>query len=91
MLPYGDAVYRAIWVDGRNMNDPAVVAEVLQQAGFDAAEILQLAQQQQVKDALKAVTQEAIDRGVFGAPTFFVGSRMFWGQDRIAQVKDALQ
>jgi 2-hydroxychromene-2-carboxylate isomerase len=91
MLPYGDAVYRAIWVDGRNMNDPAVVAEVLQQAGFDAAEILQLAQQQQVKDALKAVTQEAIDRGVFGAPTFFVGSRMFWGQDRIDQVKDALQ
>jgi 2-hydroxychromene-2-carboxylate isomerase len=91
LLPYGDAVYRAIWVDGRNMNDPAVVAEVLQQAGFDAAEILQLAQQQQVKDALKAVTQEAIDRGVFGAPTFFVGSRMFWGQDRIDQVKDALQ
>ena len=91
LLPYGDAVYRAIWVDGRDMNDTAVVAEVLQQAGFDAAEILQLTQQQQVKDALKAVTQEAIGRGVFGAPTFFVGSRMFWGQDRIDHVKDALQ
>ena len=43
------------------------------------------------KDALKAATQEAVDRGVFGAPTFFVGDQMFWGQDRMDFVKEALQ
>jgi 2-hydroxychromene-2-carboxylate isomerase len=91
LLPYGDAVYRAIWVEGRNMNDPSVVGAVLQQAGFDAQQLLALTQQQQVKDGLKSVTQQAVERGVFGAPTFFVGHQMFWGQDRIDFVREALQ
>ena len=91
LQPYGDAVYRAIWVDGRNLNDPAVVGAVLQEAGFDAQALLALAQDPQVKDGLKAATQQAVDRGVFGAPTFFVGDQMFWGQDRLDHVKEALQ
>ncbi|HEY0826355.1 MAG TPA: 2-hydroxychromene-2-carboxylate isomerase [Ramlibacter sp.] len=91
MVPYVDAVYRAIWVDGRNMNDPAVVAGVLQQADFDPAKLLALAQDAAVKDQLKVVTQEAVARGVFGAPTFFVGDQMFWGQDRLDFVKEALE
>ena len=56
---------------------------MLQQAGFDAAALLALASDPEVKDQLKAVTQEAVARGVFGAPTFFVGDQMFWGQDRL--------
>jgi 2-hydroxychromene-2-carboxylate isomerase len=91
MQPYVDAVYRAIWVDAKNMNDPATVAAVLTQAGFDAAALLALTQEPEVKDALKAATQEAVDRGAFGAPTFFVGSDMYWGQDRLDFVKEALQ
>ena len=91
MLPYVDAVYRAIWVDAKNMNDPATVAGVLQQAGFDPDKLLALAQDPAVKDELKVVTQEAVARGVFGAPTFFVGGEMFWGQDRLDFVKEALQ
>ena len=87
---YVAAVFRAIWVDGRNMNDPATVGAVLQQAGFDAPTILALTQEQAVKDRLKAVTQEAVARGVFGAPTMFVGDQMFWGQDRLDFVKEAL-
>ena len=90
MVPYVDAVYRAIWVDGKNMNDPATVAGVLQQAGFDPEQILALAADPAVKDELKAVTQEAVSRGVFGAPTFFVHGQMFWGQDRLDFVKEAL-
>ena len=86
-----DTVYTAIWVDGMNMNDPAVVAEVLNQAGFAAAELLALANEQATKDLLKAVTMRAVERGVFGAPTFFVGDDMYWGQDRIEQVKSALK
>ena len=91
MVPYVDAVYRAIWVDGKNMNDPATVAGVLQQAGFDPDKLLALAQDPAVKDELKVVTQEAVARGAFGAPTFFVGDQMFWGQDRLDFVKEALQ
>jgi 2-hydroxychromene-2-carboxylate isomerase len=91
MPAFVDAVYRALWVDGRNMNDPATVAAVLQQAGFDPEKMLALAGDPAVKDDLKVATQEAVARGVFGAPTFFVGSEMFWGQDRLDFVKEALQ
>ena len=91
MVPFVDAVYRALWVDGKNMNDPATVAAVLQEAGFDPEKLLALAKDAAIKDDLKAATQEAVQRGVFGAPTFFVGQEMFWGQDRLDFVKEALQ
>ena len=91
MVPYVDAVCRAIWVDGKNMNDPATVAGVLKAAGFEPERLLALSSDPAVKDALKASTQEAVARGVFGAPTFFVGKDMFWGQDRLDFVKEALQ
>ncbi len=91
LIAYGDAVCRAIWVDSLNMNDPAVVAQVLAAAGFDPQAMLALCDDAATKDALKASTQEAVDRGVFGAPTFFVGDQMFWGQDRMDFVKEALQ
>ncbi len=88
---YADAVFRAIWVDAQNLNDPATVGGVLHKSGFDPQALLAMTQAAEVKDKLKAVTQEAIDRGIFGAPTFFVGDQMFWGQDRIDFVKEALQ
>jgi 2-hydroxychromene-2-carboxylate isomerase len=91
MLACTDAVYRAMWVEGKNMNDAAVVAQVLQAAGFDPAELLAQAGSPQVKERLKTVTQDAVTRGVFGAPTFFVGSHMYWGQDRLDFVKQALE
>lgn len=91
MVPFVDAVYRAIWVEARNMNDPATVAAVLQEAGFDPGRFQDLAADPAVKDALKAATGEAVSRGVFGAPTFFVHGQMFWGQDRLQFIKEALQ
>ena len=87
---YVDAVYHAMWIEPRNLNDPATVGAALQEAGFDAAKLLALANAQDVKDRLKAVTQEAVERGVFGAPTMFVGDQMFWGQDRLDFVREAL-
>lgn len=87
---YVDAVFHAMWVEPRNLNDPATVGAVLQEAGFDAAQLLALANAQDVKDRLKANTQEAVERGVFGAPTMFVGGQMFWGQDRLDFVREAL-
>ena len=91
MVPYADAVYQAIWVDGKDMNDANTVAGVLQQAGFDPVALLTLANDPEVKDRLKAVTQDAVARGVFGAPTFFVDGTMYWGQDRLDFVKEALE
>jgi 2-hydroxychromene-2-carboxylate isomerase len=91
LVPYVDAVYRAIWVEGRNMNEPAIVAAVLQQAGFEPQTLPALAADPEVKERLKTVTQEAVARGVFGAPTFFVGEQMYWGQDRLDFVKQALE
>jgi 2-hydroxychromene-2-carboxylate isomerase len=87
---YCAAMYRAIWVDAQNMNDPATVGAVLARAGFDPQALLALSSDQAVKDALKAVTQAAVERGIFGAPTFFVGDQMFWGQDRLDFVREAL-
>ena len=87
---YVQAMFVAVWVDARNMNDPATVGAVLQAAGFDAAAMLALASEQAVKDQLKSATQEAVERGIFGAPTFFVGDEMFWGQDRLDFVREAL-
>jgi 2-hydroxychromene-2-carboxylate isomerase len=88
---YMDAIYRAIWVEALNMNDPGVVSEVLSHAGFDPAAVLAMANEQATKDKLKAVTMTAVERGVFGAPTFFIGDHMYWGQDRIEQVIQALK
>jgi 2-hydroxychromene-2-carboxylate isomerase len=89
-MHYTDAVFRAIWVDAHNMNDPGTVGKVLAAAGFDPQAILSLAADQEVKDRLKALTRQAVERGVFGAPTFFVDGRMYWGQDRLDFVKEAL-
>ena len=91
LVPYVDAVFKATWVDGRNMNDPATVGAVLHAAGFDPQALLALTQDPEVKERLKAVTQEAVERGVFGAPAFFVGGQQFWGQDRLDFVKESLQ
>ncbi len=89
-VPYCNTIYQAIWVDALNMSDPAVVGQVLTAAGLDAARIVALANAQNTKDALKAATEAAVARGVFGAPTFFVDEQMFWGQDRIDFVREAL-
>ena len=87
---YLNAVMRAMWVAPRDLNDPAEVAAMLQSAGFDAAAVSALATRPDVKDRLKATTGEAVARGVFGAPTMFVGDAMFWGQDRLDFVREAL-
>lgn len=84
------ALFQATWVDGVNMGDPARVAEVLAAAGLDAAALQQQIGEPAVKEALKATTEEAVRRGVFGAPTCFVGDDMYFGQDRLEFVREAL-
>lgn len=87
---YLDAMFRALWQDKRNLGDPAVLGATLQAVGFDPEALQALVGNQEVKDALKAATEEAVKRGVFGAPTCFVGEEMFFGQDRLDFVEEAL-
>lgn len=88
---YHPVVFKAMWVDGRNLNDMKEIAAVLASAGLDPAKAGARIQDQDVKDRLKATTDEAVARGVFGAPTCFVDNMMFFGNDRLPFVEMALK
>jgi 2-hydroxychromene-2-carboxylate isomerase len=89
-LRYVDVIYRAMWVTPCNLGEPAVLAEILREAGFDSEAFAALAGDPEVKAKLVSNTEEAVARGVFGAPTMFVGEQMFFGQDRLEFVREAL-
>ena len=88
---YHPAMFKAMWVDGRNLNDVNEVAAVLTGAGLDARKFGQRIQDQDAKDRLKATSDDAVARGVFGAPTMFVDDMMFFGNDRLPFVERALK
>jgi len=89
-IAFLDCLFKALWVDGLNLNDPATVALVLKEGGFDPELIFEWVNDPQVKDQLKATTELALKRGVFGAPSMFVGDELFFGQDRMDFVREAL-
>jgi 2-hydroxychromene-2-carboxylate isomerase len=89
--PYVTAIFNAMWVEQKNLSKPEVIAEVLSAAGLDPAEFERLVNNEGVKERLKGITEQAIQRGAFGAPTFFVGDEMHFGQDRLDFVAEALQ
>jgi 2-hydroxychromene-2-carboxylate isomerase len=80
---YIDTIFKAIWVEGRNMGDIDTVIEVLTAAGLDAKAIIEATQRPEVKQKLISNTEQAVERGLFGAPTMFVDGEMFFGQDRL--------
>lgn len=84
---YLAALFQATWVDGLNVGDEAVLRQVLAHAGFNAEEWLARTQAAEVKQALIATTNEAVQRGAFGAPSWFVGDELFFGHDRLAMVE----
>jgi len=87
---YHAAIFDAFWVRGLNLGDDAVFRSVLESAGLPAAEILAAIETPAIKDELRANTDDAVARGMFGAPAFFVGDEMFWGNDRLDWVEEAL-
>jgi 2-hydroxychromene-2-carboxylate isomerase len=91
LLPYLELVFDAMWVHPRNLNDPAELARLLKEGGHDPETFAARLQDEAVKEGLKKNTEEAIQRGAFGAPTFFVGEEMFFGQDRLDFVEEALK
>lgn len=83
-------LFEAAFVTDRDLGDPAVLADIVNAAGLDAEELQADMSDQSIKDELKANTDEAVERGAFGAPTFFVGKQMFFGNDRFDFIEKAL-
>ena len=70
---------------------PMLLGGVIEKAGLDAGRILERAAEQPIKHKLRANTEEAVSRGAFGAPTFFVSDEIFWGNDRLDFLEEALR
>jgi len=87
---YSDAMFNAIWCDGRNMGDSEVIGATLAENGFEVAAYFAGVQEQEIKDELKRCVEHAVAKGVFGAPTFFVGDKMWFGQDRLDWIEAEL-
>ncbi|MEO5843349.1 MAG: 2-hydroxychromene-2-carboxylate isomerase [Caldimonas sp.] len=88
---YVDAIFDSIYVHGRNLSDMRLFAETLTEAGLDADAYLHGIERPEVKQRLLSNTEKAVARHVFGVPTFFVGGELFFGQDRLEFVVEALQ
>jgi 2-hydroxychromene-2-carboxylate isomerase len=87
---YVEEVFSHMWAEPKDMDDPAVVSAALKESGFDAERLLARTQEPEVKDKLLKNTQESVERGTFGAPTFFVGKEIFFGKDRLRDVEEEI-
>jgi 2-hydroxychromene-2-carboxylate isomerase len=87
---YVDEVFRHMWAEPKKMDDPEVVHAALEQSGLNAAALLARTQEPAVKDRLLKNTEASVARGAFGSPTFFVGSEIFFGKDRLRDVEEEL-
>ena len=80
---YIDKIFEALWVSGLNLNDQLIIDKVLKNLDINPKTFTLRLSNQNVKDELKKRTQEASEKGIFGAPTFYVNNKVFWGQDRL--------
>jgi 2-hydroxychromene-2-carboxylate isomerase len=88
--PYFRAAYHHMWEEPKKMDDPKLLREALISSGLDADRLMARAQDQDVKSRLIELTQNAVDRGAFGSPTFFVGKEIFFGKDQLRDVEDEI-
>jgi len=91
MPAYVDAMFDAVWVDGKNMGELDVIAQTLADNELDSEALMALSQDPEVKAQLISNTEAAVERGIFGAPTLFMDGEMYFGQDRLDFVEEALQ
>ena len=80
---YIDSIFNTIWQDGLNMNDQIIIEKVLKNLNVNPKTFILRSTSSLVKDSLRKKTNDAYEKGIFGAPTFVVNNKIFWGQDRI--------
>ncbi len=90
LAEYDKVMFEAIWVNKQDMNDPAVIGDVLAAGGFEPPVLFEAVQQPEIKAALIAATDEGVSRGLFGVPSMIVGGQLHFGQDRLDWVEQAL-
>ena len=88
---YIDEVLKHMWEEPKIMDDPDVIKEALTESGFDAERLMEQMQDPEIKAQLISNTEEAVNRGTFGIPTFFVGEEIFFGKDTLWQVEELLR
>jgi len=87
---YVDEIYRHMWAEPKQLDDPEVLRTALVESQFDPGRLLALAQAGDVKDELRVNTERSVARGAFGSPTFFVGDEIFFGKDKLRDVEEAI-
>lgn len=85
-----EALLPAIWEEGLDLTDLDAVAAAVAKAGFDATSLIAQSQDPGIKQALVDSTEDAVERGAFGIPTFYVGDEMFFGKERLGQIEELL-
>jgi len=88
--PYFRAAYHHMWVEPKKMDDPQVFREAFLSSGLDIDRLIARAQHDDVKQKLIANTSDAVARGSFGSPTFYVGNEIFFGKDKLREVEDEI-
>ena len=88
---YVDEVYRHMWSEPKKMDDPEVIRAALEESGLDAKAVLEGIGDPEIKQQLIANTEDAVSRGVFGSPSFFVGDELYFGKDRLREVEEEIE
>ncbi len=88
--PYFRAAYHHMWEEPKKMDDPEIFRNAFLSSGIDIDRLIARAQQDDVKRKLIEVTTDAVNRGAFGSPTFFVGTEMFFGKDQLRDVEESI-
>jgi len=88
--PYFRAAYHHMWEEPKKMDDPEVFRSAFLSSGIDIDRLIARAQQDDVKKKLIEVTTDAVERGAFGSPTFFVGKEIFFGKDQVRDVEESI-
>ena len=90
LRPYLDAVLNATWIEDKNLKSAEALEKVLEDAKLDSAAIIASAQSDEIKNQLSENTSAAVERGCFGAPTFYVGEEMYFGKNTLRDVEEEI-
>jgi len=88
---YVDEVYRHMWAEPRKMDEPDVIRAAFEESGLPADDLFGAIERPDVKQKLIVNTENAVARGVFGSPSFFVGNELFFGKDRLREVEEEIE
>jgi 2-hydroxychromene-2-carboxylate isomerase len=87
---YVDEMYRHMWAEPKKMDDLNMLRAAFEESGLDSERFFELVQAAEIKDRLLQNTQRSVERGTFGAPTFFVGEEIFFGKDRLRDIEELI-